>query len=163
MFETSTATCPPGWGVDKLTRNALNLYDSVRLMGPKLEFERWHQVFRPNSNRQASKRAWERQKKAWRDCGVQFEMIQVERSGVVDYKGGGATWHERAVLFPSVGYALAMVDALIGPADPESTGAPTLGLYDLFPGEDPKDVDELLAALWPDGEDTIDRLAEGTD
>lgn len=148
---------PSDWGSKKLTRIALSLYDAVFLLGPRINYEDWRGQFRRNlgesperglsvqgeqPNEVANRRNWERWKRELRLIeGLTFELDHGPYSDA-DLPQG--------LVFLSSQHVFEVVDALIGPADPETKGLPTVSVFDLFPREKHEDVEALIEALATD-------------
>lgn len=120
------------WTPASLTNLALSLYDCAHIFGHFLEFEPWRHKFFPRAKRESAKLNWLRFKKRLRAAGVRFEE------------------EDNEILFPSTSYVYAVVDCMIGPAipeEPKGAPAPTMSVYDFFPGVDRAEVDDFVAGL----------------
>jgi hypothetical protein len=135
-----TTTVPDNWTDEKISAVAYKLYDAVHCLGPVLRFDEWWGRFFLQTSEASARRTWERWKRDFRDAGCEFELREdTEEYGRVE-----------SIAFKSTAYALGMVEALIGPADPQLQGLPTRTIFDLFPGESHEDVEALMEALAQD-------------
>lgn len=133
------ADVPEDWGDQKISAVALKLYDAVFLLGPRIEFGAWWGKFFKDTDRFVAMRTWERWKADFRAAGIEFDLVEEW--------GDGGNHGVHTIVFQSTAYAMAMVDALIGPADPELTGAETVNVYQLFPEDTHEDVEWLIEEL----------------
>lgn len=150
---TISVTVPDNWTETKITNVALRLYDTLHLIGPRIDYQAWARRFaRDASTDNASRRAWERFKKDLRDIGLPFTLDRPHDVLVASNGNPALGQGVESIVIESAALANSYVEALIGKPewsdeDFEVDTSDCKTIYELHPYWDKATVDAFFESL----------------